>query len=125
MQTYAPLMLPRPWPFVLIPYEDLAADPRQELSRLFDAWQMTMPEGVLESAMRPSGTTDSGSALHAGADPSSAWRRSLSTRQIDGILAVIRTFGLDFYDDKGRPDRERLDALSSGESSRPSLRRAD
>jgi len=61
--------------------------------------------------MRPSGTTDTGSALRAGADPRSAWLGSLSTRQIDSIFAVIRTFGLDFYDAKGRPDRERLDAL--------------
>jgi len=112
MQTYAPLMLPKPWPFVVMPYEELAADPRSELSRLFAAWQMPMPEGVLESAMRPSGTTDSGSALHAGADPSSSWRRSLSPRQIDGILAVIRTFGLDFYDATGRPDLARLHALT-------------
>jgi hypothetical protein len=117
MQTYAPLMLPRPWPFVLMPYEDLAADPRRELSRLFDAWQMTMPDGVLESAMRPSGTTDTGSALRAGADPRSAWLESLSTRQIDGILAVIRTFGLDFYDAEGRPDRERVDSLFSAGTS--------
>jgi len=125
MQTYAPLMLPRPWPFVLIPYEDLAADPQRELSRLFDAWQMTMPEGVLESAMRPSGTTDTGSALRAGADPRSAWLGSLSTRQIDSIFAVIRTFGLDFYDAKGRPDRERLDALFPSGTSPTSPSRAE
>jgi hypothetical protein len=117
MQTYAPLMLPRPWPFVLIPYEELAADPRQELSRLFGAWQMPMPAGVLESATRPSGTTDSGSALRAGADPSGAWLKSLSTRQIDSILAVIRTFGLDFYDASGRPDLNRLNALVPAEPS--------
>lgn len=125
MQTYAPLMLPRPWPFVLIPYEDLAADPRRELSRLFDAWQLAMPEGVLEGALRPSGTTDTGSALRAGADPSSAWRNSLSARQIDGILAVIRAFGLDFYDAAGRPDRRRLDALAPAGPSTPTPHRAD
>ncbi len=68
-----------------------------------------MPDDVLESALRPSGTTDSGSALRKGSDPSSAWRKHLSTRQIDGILAVIRTFGLDFYDEDGRPDLRRLD----------------
>jgi len=124
MQTYAPLMLPRPWPFVLVPYEDLAADPRRELSRLFDAWQLAMPEGVLEGALRPSGTTDTGSALRAGADPSSAWRNSLSARQIDGILAVIRTFGLDFYDAAGRPDRRRLDALAPAGPATPTPQRA-
>jgi len=112
MQTYAPLMLPKPWPFVLITYERLAEDPRRELERLFEAWRLPMPDGIVERALRPSGTTDTGSALAAGADPSSAWRRSLSARQIDGILAVTRTFGLDFYDAQGRPDLDRLDALA-------------
>jgi hypothetical protein len=119
MQTYAPLMLPRPWPFVLVPYEELATDPEGQLSRLFDAWRIPMPDRVLESAVRPSGTTDSGSALRAGADPSSAWRKSLSVRQIDGILAVIRTFGLDFYDEKGRPVPARLNELAPGPSADP------
>jgi hypothetical protein len=112
MQTYAPLMLPRPWPFVLLTYERLAEDPRRELGRLFEAWQMPMPDGIVERALRPSGTTDTGSPLAAGADPSSAWRKSLNARQIDGILAVTRTFGLDFYDAQGRPDPDRLDALT-------------
>ncbi len=111
IQTYLPLMLPKPWPFVLITYERLAEDPRRELERLFEAWQMPMPEGIVDRALRPSGTTDTGSALAAGADPSGAWRKSLSARQIDGIMAVTRTFGLDFYDAEGRPDRERMDAL--------------
>jgi len=125
MQTYAPLMLPRPWPFVLIPYEELAADPRRELTRLFDAWRMPLPDGVLESAVRPSGTTDTGSALRTGTDPSSAWRNHLSTRQIEGILAVIRTFGLDFYDGDGRPDLQRLDMPVATGTLRSSLSHTD
>jgi hypothetical protein len=112
MQTLAPLSLPRPWPFVLLTYEELAADPSRELERLFATWQMPMPSGIVERAMRPSGTTDTGSALAAGSDPSSAWRRSLSASQIDGILGVIRTFGLDFYDESPYPDPDRLSAFS-------------
>lgn len=113
MQTLAPLKLPKPWPFVLVTYERLANDPRAELTRLFDAWQMQIPDGIVERALRPSGTTDSGSALASGADPSRAWRTVLDRRQIDEILAVTRRFGLDFYDDHGYPDLGRLDALTA------------
>jgi len=113
MQTYAPLILPKPWPFVLITYERLAEDPRRELERLFEAWQMPMPDGIVERALRPSGTTDTGSALAAGADPSGAWRKSLSTSQIDAILRVIQTFGLDFYDAGPMPDLAKLAAFGS------------
>jgi hypothetical protein len=109
MQTFFPLALPRPWPFVPMTYEQLAAHPEAELSRLFEAWQLPLPDGVLAAARRPSGTTDLGSALHAGADPRSAWRKSLSARQVDGILRVIRHFGLDFYDDGPQPDLARLE----------------
>jgi len=113
MQTYAPLMLPKPWPFVLITYENLAADPRSELSRLFNAWQMPLPEGIVDRALRPSGTTDMGSALRVGSDPTSAWRQTLSTAQIDAILRVIQTFGLDFYDAGPKPELARLAAFGS------------
>lgn len=113
MQTLAPLSLPRPWPFVLVTYEDLAADPGRELQRLFGGWQLPMPAGIVERALRPSGTTDTGSALAKGSDPSSAWRRILSMKQIDAILKVVRTFGLDFYDEGAFPDAEKLKALGS------------
>ena len=111
MQTYAALTLPRPWPFVLITYENLAADPRAELSRLFNAWQMPLPEGVLDRALRPSGATGMDSALRAGSDPPSAWRQSLSTAQIDAILGVIATFGLHFSNAGPKPDLARLATL--------------
>jgi hypothetical protein len=108
MQTYAPLSLPKPWPFQLIPYEELATNPGSELSRLFSAWKMPMPDGVLERAIRPSGTTDLDSALRSGSDPSGAWRKSLSPRQIEGILRVIERFGLNFYGEDARPDLSKL-----------------
>ena len=117
MQTYAPLMLPKPWPFVPVTYEELASNPQGELARLFDTWQMPMPAGIVERALRPSGTTDSGSPLAGGADPSSAWRRALSPSQVDGILAVVRTFGLDFYDAAPRPNLAKLAAFGSSGSS--------
>ena len=117
MQTYAPLMLKKPWPFVPLTYEELASNPQGELARLFDTWQMPMPAGIVERALRPSGTTDSGSPLAEGADPSSAWRRALSPSQIEGILGVIRTFGLDFYDAGARPDLAKLAAFGSPWSS--------
>jgi hypothetical protein len=112
MQTLAPMSLPRPWPFVLLTYEELAADPARELKRLFETWQMPMPAGIVERALRPSGTTDTGSALAAGSDPSSAWRKSLSPSQVDGILGVIRTFGLDFYDENPNPNAAKLAAFA-------------
>ena len=108
MQTFAPMTLPRPWPFILMTYEELAANPGEELTRLFNAWNLEMPSGVIRSAVRPSGTTDMDSALHAGSDTTLAWRKSLSDQQIAGILRVIRRFGLDFYDESPRPDLERL-----------------
>ena len=111
MQTFAPLMLPKPWPFVLITYEQLAADPRGELTRLFKAWQMPMPEGIVERALRPSGTTDTGSALASGEDPSRAWSKALGREQVAAILAVVRRFGLDFYGDGPQPDLNRLAAF--------------
>ena len=108
IHTYAPLMLPRPWPFLLTSYEQATKDPEREFGRLFQAWQLPMPADLVARAARPSGTTDRGSQLVAGVDARSGWQKQLSTEEVDRILRVVRAFGLDFYTNERMPDAGRL-----------------
>jgi hypothetical protein len=119
IHTYVPLMLPRPWPFLLTTYEQATKDPEREFGRLFEAWRLAVPADLVERAARPSGTTDRGSRFAAGGDARGGWKRLLSDDQARRILRVVQAFGLDFYTDERMPDAERL--KGSEPVSRPNL----
>ena len=108
MHTYAPLALPRPWPFLLTTYESAAKEPEREFGRLFEAWRIPMPDDLAARAARPSGTADRGSRFISGTGAGGGWRRQFDDSQVKRILRVVNAFGLDFYAEDRMPDVERL-----------------
>jgi hypothetical protein len=108
LHTYAPLMLPQPWPFIVTTYEQATKDPEQAFGRLFERWQLPLPAGLVERTRRPSGTTDLGSQMRKRGDGDAGWRKALTELQVAQVLAVVRRFGLDFYTDDPQPDVARL-----------------
>ena len=108
MLNYEPLSLPRPWPFVLMTYEQATREPEAEFGRLFHHWQLPVPDALVARTRRPSGTADLGSGWRDGAASTPSWRKDLKPDEIEGILAVVRAFGLDFYTDDALPDAGRL-----------------
>lgn len=108
IETYAPLALSRPHPYLLITYEQLVRHGEATLERVFDHWGVGMPAEVRAQVHRPSQTTKAGSALLRREDPLSGWQRTLTAEQIARILNVVRRFGLDFYGADPEPDYDRL-----------------
>ena len=108
MEQFAPLSLPRPWPFRLVAYERLVREGPDELGRLLAAWDLSVPSGALTRLRVASTTTQRDSHVLRGGDPLAAWRQKLDASQVTQVLDVVAAFGLDFYNDSLEPDYDRL-----------------
>jgi hypothetical protein len=96
----------------LFHFEDLVNHPYTEVPRLFQSVGRNPREATSAHLDRPSATTTGRSAGMTGANPVAAWKKKLSSRQIDRILAVVSAFGMDeLYDDSGLPRASRQSAL--------------
>jgi hypothetical protein len=84
-------------------YEELCTNPEIELARLASVVRGT--RDVSESRTRkPSTTSRTASAAVTGESRVTAWQRMLEPRQVDTILGVVRSFGLDsLYDESPMP----------------------
>jgi len=108
MRYYAPLALSAPYPFVLISYEALVRRGKEELSRLYKTWNLSMPEKTLNLLHHASKTAARDSSILLNKDPLMGWKNELTKKQVTNILNVVNLFGLNFYSEEIEPDYERL-----------------
>lgn len=108
IMNYVPLRL-NPRPFHVIAYESLATRGTRDLAPVFADWGLEMPAAIGAALGRASATTKA-QAIQSGMHNSSIaqWKRTLTIHQIDRILRVVQTFGMDFYSDALEPDYDRL-----------------
>lgn len=108
MEYYMPLLVPPPLPFHLVCYERLVRSGLEELEKLFAVWELPLSEEIESRLRMPSMTTATFSQLSKGKDPLTGWQRYFSQEQSQRILAVVKAFGLDFYNENPEPDYDRL-----------------
>ena len=108
LDTIVPLSLAQPYPFQLVAYEQLLADPARELRRICDRWRVEMPDTGVRRHREPSRSASRDWFEREGYDPLSEWTRALSAEQVERILRVVTAFGLDFYGSALHPDYTRL-----------------
>jgi len=108
IRYHAPLMAQHPYPFLLVSYEKLVRDGRQELERIFKALDIPLGREAISHLYKPSDTVVENSQIVMGRDPLAGWKEKLSQVQIDNILAVLKIFDLDFYSEKLEPDYEKM-----------------
>lgn len=94
-------------------YEKFVTDGRSEIERLFAHVGESVPDSAYERLEKPSRTTQEYSNIAKGKNPLTTWRRHLSEKQIDQILAMVHDAGIDIYDDSLVPDVDRLKILFS------------
>ena len=88
----------------LVYYEHLVRSPERLLPELFEAVGLPFDASVLDLHRQPSTTVFAGSPMHAGEDPTTAWKHRLDRGQIRTVAAVVDRFGLsDLYDPGGQP----------------------
>ena len=85
-------------------YENLVTQPQRELSAILALLGQSFSKPVMDTINQPSQTTRVTSAIVAGTDRLTYWKKKLSVTQIDNILRIVRAFGLDhLYDDSPQP----------------------
>jgi hypothetical protein len=108
LEYFAPLMIPKPHPWLLVTYERLVREGEDELERIFKTLEIDMPEDAKKNLRIPSFTTKPGSSVTSDSDQLALWKRRLSKEQVKNILDAVAAFGLDFYTDELEPDYDRL-----------------
>ena len=112
MRYHAPLTLTKPYPFILVCYENLVRNGEEEIKKLFDAWHLPLTKNVLDQLSKPSDTVTETSQVVSGKDPLAGWRNKLTEAEVDNILAVLNVFGMDFYSHDLEPNYEKLNEFS-------------
>jgi hypothetical protein len=92
-------------PDLIVTYEQLVTEPETELNRIESCLDVSFDASVWDRLQQPSATTANDSNVQQGRDRLSTWLHRLDDEQVDRILDVVETFGLDFYTPDGRFDR--------------------
>ena len=93
----------------IVYYENLCVQPEVELPAIFNAIGHSYDHALAEKMDRPSQTTKATSAVVTGSHKVSHWKKALRPLQIEQILKVVESFGLQgIYGDSAMP-------LTSGE----------
>jgi hypothetical protein len=111
--NYVPLLQFRPDQLHVVFYEDVCARPAEEVSAVMrhvgggdDGRAVRIDDRLVA---KPSRVTDRASAVRQGGSPVDAWRRALTTAQIDSAIAILAEFGLDaMYSADPMPQRAGL-----------------
>ncbi len=108
IRYFAPLIINKPHPFLLVSYEALVRNGERELSRLFNALGLTITTDIKAQLFKPSNTISNKSEIAKGKDPLAGWKNQLTETQISEILSVLTIFNMDFYTADLEPDYDKL-----------------
>jgi hypothetical protein len=111
LDTYMTLQGPVRQPWIVTTYEDLVEDPEDEMRRILQALEESMPEEMKRRFDRPSGSAAEDLKTNDEIAQLSKWRSKLSDSQIGRVMKVVREFGLDdVYSKSLRPNHHALEA---------------
>ena len=97
----------------IIFYENLYLQPEIEVPRLFQSVPFGFQSSVYTALNRPSHTSLRSSEIFSGRDLVKQWEKSLTPPEVDRILKVVESFGLDgIYGDSFVPSQGSLENLS-------------
>lgn len=86
--------------WITIYYEDLIMNPEQEMERLFNAWKIEMPDGVMAAMRRPSSTTKDATFEKSIEQQLSKWMDSFDDEHIMKLQRVLDYFEVNTYTGK-------------------------
>ncbi len=114
--NYVPLRQFMPGQLHIMFYEEMYADPENQVSAALRFIKntnvnchVTLDEEIVR---KPSRVVSKDSSLFSGTSPVTSWKNELTTRQIDAGLNILDAFGLaGLYDEGAMPDRGTLHSI--------------
>jgi hypothetical protein len=95
--------------YLPLAYENLLLHYEEEITRLFKWIDKDIPAGVWNRKMMPSSSTSDSARSYIGKNSQlNKWQSKLKKGQISDILEVVKTMGIDFYDQNPEPDLNKL-----------------
>ncbi|WPP52613.1 sulfotransferase domain-containing protein [Catalinimonas niigatensis] len=89
--------------WICIYYENLLLDPEKELKRIFQLWNMHIPEGILSAVRKPSKTTISDSNVKNLSSQLSSWQVFFDQDTIDKLQRILDYFEITHYSKETMP----------------------
>lgn len=108
LDNYIPLSYPRPHPWHLVVYEELARKGEEVLEDIFGAIGEEVPSEAYARLRMPSSTTKKDESFIGNPDQSLEWKQVLSEDQIDRIVEIVRSFDLEVLGRTPEPDYGKL-----------------
>lgn len=110
LQVFVPLSAPRPYPFYLLTYEELVTDGERSVEQVYAHLQLPAVAQGKSVWHRLSGTAGRDNTDREGF--LTGWQQYLSSAEIDQILTVTRSMGIDFYGRQPMVNRSKLHAFA-------------
>lgn len=85
--------------WITLYYESLLLNPSQEIERIFDHWNMPVPEGIMEQIREPSSTAQETTFREDIKAQLSKWRQFFDQAEISRMQRVLDYFEIDIYSD--------------------------
>ena len=98
---------------VVVPFEKLVTDGAEFLDQILGRWNAVLPQQVADELHVPSAKA-SDAIRDNYLNVLNGWTKSLSSKQIERVLVVVKRFGLDFYSKEIEPDYSRILQLDNG-----------
>jgi hypothetical protein len=83
--------------WVMIYYEHLLKNPRKEMQRIFDRWQLPVPDNFLDKVAKPSATTREATFEHGAEKQLAKWKSRFNDAQLKKMMTVLEYFGIEQY----------------------------
>jgi hypothetical protein len=107
-------------PWVLVPYERLVRAGTEQLERVAGELELPVTNGMKDH-LNVASTSATADLREDALNQLSKWKNALSSKQIDRILDIAETFGLDFYSQEIEPDYDGLLKYQSSSAKKSSL----
>ena len=111
LDQFIPLSISKPYPWSIVFYEKIITNGEEEIVRLFnDINEKNIPKKAFKTLKKPSMVVSKKDKnfLEKPDMQLSKWKKTLSPKQIEGILKIVSDFGLDYYIDDLEPDYKKI-----------------
>ena len=112
-ENYVPLRQLDPGDAAFVFYENLCAEPKREIERLFGFLGRDVQPEIYDRLAQPSELTREESAVNSGGDLIEGWRTQVDRQQAQRAIDILRLFGLDtiYSLDTSMPDVDAATAM--------------